>query len=132
MPLLFLFMVSAFCGRSTDIIPPELVGVWAPATAKVQYGLVWDGYAICLNTNGVASLIEAPPPIGEPFHADYNTTNHVLTLRMAANPSEGLWKGETNCLIYDPKEKTLSFTKGIIYIITLTVKKIESPPCFKF
>ena len=93
-------------------IPPELVGVWAPTSAKLDRGVLSEGYAIYINTNGLAAVVIAPPPIGAKWFATYGATNHLLTLRIDARPSEGLSQAMTNHFTYDPKAKTLMTTEA--------------------
>ena len=108
--IIALFVGCILCASKADIIPPELVGVWAPKTSKIKDGLVYEGYAVYLQTNGLASIIAGPPALGALWHATYNSTNHVLIMITPADPDDGLPQGITNCIIYDPKAKTLIAT----------------------
>ena len=107
-----LFAVSILNAIGADLIPAKLAGIWAPATSKLQNGLIYEGYAIYIKTNGLASVVAAPPPIGALWHATYNNTNHVLVLTIKADPDEGLTESMTNYFIYDPKAQTLSTTNN--------------------
>jgi hypothetical protein len=93
-------------------IPQGLVGVWAPATARLSGGVLLEGYAIYINTNGLAAVAAAPPPVGAKWFATYDATNHLLTLRIDAKPAEGLNQAMTNRFIYNPKAKTLTATNA--------------------
>jgi len=110
--LSFLFAAYVLRGIGADTIPPELVGAWAPAKAKIEGGVLSEGYAIYLNTNGLAAVVAAPPPVGAKWRAVYDATNHMLILTIDAQPDEGLMHGMTNRFIYDPKAKTLSLTNA--------------------
>lgn len=103
-----LFAICVFGAIGEDTIPSEIVGVWAPAKSKLQGGLIYDGYAVYIKTNGQAAIVAAPPPIGTEWRATYDATNYVLTLTINANPSEGLMQGMTNHLTYDSRAKTLT------------------------
>jgi hypothetical protein len=110
--LLFALLACACPQVQGGSIPPELVGTWAPASSKMDGGVLLEGYAIYLNTNGLAAVVAAPPPIGAKWHATYEATNHVLTMSIAAQPSEGLTQAMTNRFVYDPKAKTLTATNS--------------------
>ena len=110
--LLFVFVACVFHRAEAGTIPHELGGVWAPASSKMSGGILSEGYAIYLNTNGLAAVVAAPPPIGTKWHATYEATNQVLTLSIEAQPSEGLTQAMTNHFVYDLKAKTLTATNS--------------------
>jgi hypothetical protein len=104
--------VLAFRAAGADKIPTELIGEWAPDQSKFDGGALSSGVAVYINTNGVAAIIQAPPPIAAKWRATYDATNRVLTLSIEARPSEGLTRSLTNSFIYDPKAMTLSPKDG--------------------
>jgi hypothetical protein len=110
--ILFLSVVCAFRAMGADTIPPELVGAWAPPETKIQDGVLSEGYAIYLNTNGVAMAVTAPPSTGLKSHAVYDATNRVLILTIDVSSSQGFTQKETTSFLYDPKVKTLSPISG--------------------
>ena len=116
--LLIAFVACGLYRGEAGTIPPELVGVWAPASAELSGGVPSEGYAIYINTNGLAAVVKAPPPIGERWIATYATTNYMLTLREPL-PSEGLTQTITNHFVYVPKAKTFTttnaFTTEVLY-----------------
>ena len=94
-----LFGAHIFRAIGADAIPPELIGEWAPDHSVFQHGDVASGYAIYINTNGMAATVMGPEFIDIKMHAIYDATNDVLTL--------WLQNTSTNNLTYDPKTKTL-------------------------
>ena len=105
MILPLLFGAYIFRAIGADAIPSELIGEWAPDDAVFQNGGVASGYAIYINTNGMAATVMGPEFIDIKWHAIYDATNHVLTLR--DDPHPWLQNTSTNNLTYDPKTKTL-------------------------
>jgi hypothetical protein len=108
----FLFAVCIIRGIGAIVIPSELVGAWAPADSKMQGGVLLEGFALYINTNGLAAIAAAPPATGTPWHASYNTTNQILTLTLILLPGESLTDEKTNCFVYDSSAKTLSLTNA--------------------
>ena len=104
---LILFIACGLYVGEAGTIPPELVGVWAPASAKLSGGVPSEGYAIYINTDGLAAVVKAPPPIGERWIASYAATNHMLSLREPML-TKGLTQVITNHFVYDPKAKTFT------------------------
>jgi hypothetical protein len=102
--LAFLLAVCVTGGAAAaDGIPAELAGEWVTDKTQFKDGLIAEGHAIYVNTNGMAALLAAPPPVGQKGTATYDARGHLLTIATAEQGRPG----RTYEFFYDSKGKTL-------------------------
>lgn len=104
--LVFAPRFKGFTDSNSDLIPPEIIGVWTSEGAVLsKEGGLFEGQALYLRPDGKGSMIGGPPPIGINIAGTFDPATNRLTLRFSLDKSQPC--RETS-IAYDAQTKSLN------------------------
>jgi hypothetical protein len=81
------FVVSALLSiastHAADVIPQNLVGIWATEASVLRGSALSEGIAIYLGKDGAGAIVSAPPAIGVRIAATYNPQTRIIDFKIA-------------------------------------------------
>jgi hypothetical protein len=104
--LLWTFVAASLVAASAcaaDVIPPNLVGVWATENAVLRGPYLMQGQAIYLGPDGVGAVVGGPPPIGFKIVGKFDPATNSLNF----DAYEGEQHVFLGPLSYDPTRETI-------------------------
>jgi hypothetical protein len=78
-------LLALGCTPNTDVIPENIVGVWASNGAVLNGELLIKGQAIYLGADGDGALLFGPPPIGVRIKASFNPSTNIIDYEIFEN-----------------------------------------------
>jgi hypothetical protein len=100
--LITLLLVSA-SACAADVIPPQLVGVWATEQSLLKGPYLLEGQAMYLDADGIGAMVGGPPPIGFKIVATFDPSTNTIEF----DAYEGKQRGPHGSLRYDPRQNTV-------------------------
>lgn len=94
---------SASVGSAADVIPPELVGVWATESSLLKGPLLIEGQALYLSSDGRGALIGGPPPVSYKIVASFDAASNAVEVDLI---EQGQTVGHRS-LSYDAAQQTI-------------------------
>jgi predicted small secreted protein len=113
-PLLLCSLLVTACatptggGKPVDVIPSELIGVWATDGAVMRGPYLIEGSAVYLGSDGSGALVGGPPPIGVALACQFDAPAGALECDMHDGYSKQRY-GQFR-LRYDRSTQTLERT----------------------
>ncbi|MGL5001334.1 MAG: hypothetical protein ACRDAM_00160 [Casimicrobium sp.] len=103
------FLVSALLPivsvHAADVIPQNLVGVWATDASVMRGSTLSEGTAVYLGKDGAGAIVGGPPTIGIRIAATYNAQTRIIDFKIA----EAGQAREPGKMEYDPASNHIKF-----------------------
>lgn len=102
-------LLALGCTPKTDVIPENIVGIWASKDAVLNGELLIKGQAIYLGADGTGALLFGPPPIGVKIKASFNPSTSTIDYEMLENgkvvgKSAALFNVANHTIIFGKKQ----------------------------
>jgi opacity protein-like surface antigen len=110
----FLFAAALFFAAlraiAAEVVPADLVGVWATDRSDLRGALVFEGLAVYLGADGVGAIVGGPPPIGVRIVFSYNPDKKAIEYQA----TEGQKTGPVGSIAYDSAQQVIRLDKDTL------------------
>jgi hypothetical protein len=76
-------LLSAMSAHAADVIPQNLVGIWATDASVMRGSTLSEGTAVYLGKDGAGAIVGGPPTIGIRIAATYNPQTRIIDFKIA-------------------------------------------------